>query len=250
MSQEATAADRFLSAWKRFEAEIGSRWGAEHRGIGKPDTATLLAWAERQHLVNGDAADFLHSCRIARNAYAHVSFEGYDGPVTHPPLEVVYRLERILASLRSPAKLTSVAPRAVTCDASSSLQDALALMRMHDFSQLPYRHDELGWVLVTREQVSRWLEAETDVDGTALTDLTLPVIALANRPDVGPVQPRCLGADATLSDALKELEGALRTPDSKPGGYAVVLISRSEASADPWILASDDLPHLYELLCR
>ena len=45
-----------------------------------------------------DAAD-----AAARNAYAHVSFDGYDGPVTHPPLEVVHRLERILASLRSPA---------------------------------------------------------------------------------------------------------------------------------------------------
>jgi len=250
MSQQATAADRFLSTWKRLEAEIGSRWGAEHRGMKKPDSATLLAWAERQHLVHGEAADFLHSCRAARNAYAHVSFEGYDGPVTHPPVEVVHRLERILASLRSPAKLTSVAPRAVTCDASASLQDALALMRMHDFSQLPYRHDELGWILVTREQVSRWLEAETDVDGTALTDLTLSVSSLADRPDVGPVQPRSLGPDATLSDALKELEGALRTPDSKPGGYAVVLINRPDASAVPWILASDDLPHLYELLCR
>jgi len=250
MSQEASAADRFLTAWKRLEAEIGSRWGAEHRGMKTPDTATLLTWAERQHLVHGEAADFLDSCRKARNAYAHVSFEGYDGPVTHPPIEVIHRLERILASLRSPAKLTSVAPRAVTCDASSSLQDALTLMRAHDFSQLPYRHDELGWILVTREQVSRWLEAETDVDGTALTDLRLPVSTLADRPDVGPVQPRCLGPNATLSDALKELEGALRTPDSKPGGYAVVLINRPEASAAPWILASDDLPHLYELLCR
>jgi len=98
--------------------------------------------------------------------------------------------------------------------------------------------------------VSRWLEAETDVDGTALADLTLPVRTLAERRDVGPVQPRLLEAEATLSDALKELEGALRTPDSEPGGYAVVLIIRPDPSASPWILASDDLPRLYELLGR
>ena len=250
MSQEATAADRFLTAWKRFEAEIRSRWGAENKGIREPDAAAILAWAERRHLVNGEAADFLHSCRTARNAYAHVSFEGYDGPVTHPPLEVVHRLERILATLRSPARLTSVAPRAITCDASCTLRDALALMRKHDFSQLPYCHDKLGWVLVTREQVSRWLEAETDVDGSALTDLTLPVSTLADRPDVGPVQPRLLSPEATLSDALKELEGALRTPDSEPGGYAIILIIRPDASVSPSILASDDLPRLYELLGR
>jgi len=35
------------------------------------------------------------------------------------------------------------------CDVSCSLRDALALMRTHDFSQLPYCHDELGWILVT-----------------------------------------------------------------------------------------------------
>lgn len=250
MSQDATNADRFLSTWKRLETEISTRWGVANKGIREPDGATMLVWAERERLLSRDAADFLHSCRAARNAYAHVSFEGYDGPVTHPPLEVVHRLERILASLRSPARLTSVAQRAVTCDASCALRDALALMRSNDFSQLPYRHDQLGWVLVTREQVSRWLESETDVDGTALTDLTLPVCTLADRPDVGPVQPRLLGPDATLSDALTELEGALRTPDSEPGGYAVVLINRPEASESPWILASDDLPHLYNLLGR
>ncbi len=247
---QATASDRFLTAWKRLEAETSSRWRAANKGTREPDQAAILAWAERQHLVSGEAADFLHSCRVARNAYAHVSFEGYDGPVTHPPLEVVHRLERILASLRSPAKLSSVAARAVTCSASCTLRDALALMREHDFSQLPFRHRELGWILVTREQVSRWLEAESDDDGTALTDLTMPVSTLADRADVGPVQPRLLGPDATLSEALKELEGALHTPDSQPGGYAIVLIGRKEPSAAPWILASDDLPHLYDLLGR
>jgi hypothetical protein len=249
-ADKATAADRFLSAWKRLEAEISARWRGAHRGASEPDTATMLVWAEREHLLHPEAAYFLQSCRLARNAYAHVAFEGYDGPVTLPPVEVVHRLERILASLRSPAQIASVAPRSITCDASCPMQDALALMRKHDFSQLPYRHDEHGWILVTREQVSRWLEAEADDAGTALTDLTLPVRTLADRPDVGPVQPRVLGHDATLSEALRELEGALRTPDSEPGGYAVVLINRKDVSASPWILASDDLPRLYELLGR
>jgi CBS domain-containing protein len=245
---QATAADRFLTAWKRLEAEISSRWRASHKGTRDPDAVAMLGWAEKEHLLSGETARFLHSCRVARNAYSHVSFEGYDGPVTLPPLEVVHRLERILASVLHPAGLSSVGARAVTCTPSCTLRNALALMREHDFSQLPYRHDELGWILVTREQVSRWLEAETDADGTALTDLMMSVSTLADRPDVGPVLPRLLGSDATLAEALKELEGALHTPDSKPGGYAVVLISPKEASAAPWILASDDLPHLYDLL--
>jgi CBS domain-containing protein len=250
LGQAATDADRFLIAWKRLEAELSSRWRASNGGAPEPDSATILVWAERRHLVNRNVADFLHSCRAARNAYVHVSFEGYDGPVTHPPLEVVYRLERILATLCTPAKLASVAPTAVTCTSSCTLREALKLMRAHDFSQLPYHHDALGWVLVTREQVSRWLEAETDVEGTALTDLTLPVRALAEHPEVGPVQPRVLGRDATVSEALAAMERALRTPDSQPGGYAAVLITGHDEPGSPRILASDDLPRLYELLGR
>lgn len=73
---------------------------------------------------------------------------------------------------------------------------------------------------------------------------------LAEHPEVGPVQPRVLGHDATLSDALKEMEKALRTPDSQPGGSAAVLITEAAVSDSPRILASDDLPRLYELLGR
>jgi hypothetical protein len=39
--------------------------------------------------------------------------------------------------------------RDLHCDVSCSFRDALALMRTHDFSQLPHHHDELGWILVT-----------------------------------------------------------------------------------------------------
>ena len=91
-------------------------------------------------------------------------------------------------------------------------------MREHDFSQLPYRHDELGWIFVTREQVSRWLEAETDDDGTALTDLTMPVSTLADRADVGAVHPRLLGPDATLSEALKSWRAPCTLPTPSPAG--------------------------------
>lgn len=125
MSETATDAERFLVAWKGLETEISSRWRATKGESPETDSATILVWAERQHLVNRSVADFLHSCRAARNAYVHVSFEGYDGPVTHPPLEVVYRLERILASLGNPAKLSSVASPAVTCTSSCTLREAL-----------------------------------------------------------------------------------------------------------------------------
>jgi hypothetical protein len=54
------------------------------------------------------------SCPAAHNAYATVSFNSYGGTVTRTPLEAVNRLGWILATLRSPARFTSVAPRTVT----------------------------------------------------------------------------------------------------------------------------------------
>ena len=89
------------------------------------------------------------SCRAAHNAYAAVSFNSYGGTVTRTPLEAVNRLGWILATLRSPVRFTSVAPRTVTEFVSCSFRDALALMRTHDFPQLPHHHDALGWILVT-----------------------------------------------------------------------------------------------------
>ena len=248
----ATLADRFLSTWKRLEGTLVERWRAAHPGRRESDIAAVLAWSEREHLVGGEAADFLQSCRAARNAYAHVCFDGYDGPVTHPPAEVVHRLERILAALRTPARLTSIAHSAVICTQQCSVLDALAQMRKHDFSQLPYEHATAGWTLVTREQVARWLEVQADAEGTVLADLTVPVSALADHPEVGPVVPRTVASDATLLDAVRELEQALHTPDSQPGGYATVLVHspHSDTTAGPRLLASDDLPRLYGLLGR
>jgi hypothetical protein len=82
VSQKGTVADRFLTAWKQLQAKISSRWRDPNKRIREPDAAAILAWAERQHLLNGDAADFLHNHRAARNAYAHVSFEDHDGQST------------------------------------------------------------------------------------------------------------------------------------------------------------------------
>ena len=249
MKSATSPADRFLSAWKRLEGLLIERWRAAHPGQREPDAASVLAWAERTHLIGADAADFLHSCRAARNAYAHVCFDGYDGPVTHPPVEVVQRLERILSALRTPARLSSIAQVAVTCTADSTVREALSQMRREDFSQLPYQHNDFGWVLVTRDQVTRWLEVEADHDGAVLADLTVSVRVLAEHPEVGPVLPRQVSTNATLVDAVRELEAALRTPDSEPGGYAVVLVA-GDPAVRPRLLASDDLPQLYSLLGR
>jgi hypothetical protein len=244
-------ADRFFTAWKRLEKVTGERWQAAHPHQSVPDAATVLIWSQRTKLLTDEAADFIRRCRSARNAYAHVSFDGYEGPVAHPPAEVVHRLERLVVNLEHPARLSSVAPRAVTCDRTDSVLEALRLMRAGDFSQVPYVH-EGEWLLVTREQVSRWIEAEAeaDRDRTALLDLDVAVYALAEHSGVGPVRPRLLGPRATVPDGARELEAALRTPDVEPGGYPLVLLLPDNSSHAPRVLAADDLPQLYDLMGR
>lgn len=246
----SSLADRFLAAWKRAEHELLASWRKAHKGARDPDAATLILWAEREHHATADVADFLHNCREARNAYAHVSFGGYDGPVTHPPAQVVQRLERIAAALACPATIASFASRAVTCSSGTSLADALRVMGENDFSQLPYQHPQHGWVVVTREQVSRWLEAEADEEGAVLSELASPVSALADHPTVGPVLVRQVASTATVIDALHELEGALRTSDALPGGYPTVLARGRSLADELWILTADDLPRMYGLLGR
>jgi hypothetical protein len=124
------------------------------------------------------------------------------------------------------------------------------MMHQGDFSQLPYRHEQHGWLLVTREQVARWLEAQADDDGMALVDLGEPVVALADDPRVGPVVPRRLSASASLVDAVAELEAALHTPDHAPYGYPLILVTVKGRNAPIRVLAVDDLPRAYEVLGR
>ncbi|GAA1790045.1 hypothetical protein HC028_00075 [Planosporangium flavigriseum] len=247
-SPPASLADRFMAAWRALEACLKDRWSELEQQQSRyaiPDNAQLLRWAEQRKLLTRSAADFLDSCRHARNAYAHVSFDDYAGPVALPPEQVVLRLERVVSSLRNPARITEVAVEARTCEPSTPLREALSLMHKGDFSQVPYRHDQHGWLLVTREQVARWLEAQADEDGMALVSLGQPVVTLADDPRVGPVIPRRLPASAPLVDAVTELEAALHTPD-----YPLVLVTVKGRNTPVRVLAVDDLPRAYEVLGR
>lgn len=244
-----SAAERFLSAWKTLESELLRRYKSA-QPLDRSDMGWVLRWAERTHLLSSTATDFAFRCRDARNAYAHICFDGYEGPVTNPPLEVTYRLERIGAALRDPAQARRLAPVAVVCESNSRLDQALTIMRINDYSQLPYLHNQHGWLLVTREQVSRWLEVEADADGTALVHLGVTVGSLADNVRVGPVRPRTVPRSATVARALEQLESALCTPDSEDGGYSLVLILPTKPNELPRVLTSDDLPRMYELLGR
>lgn len=247
----ADPAHRFLTAWKHLEHHLCTKWRSAHRQDPSSTAAMerVLRWASEQHLISADTEDFLQRCREARNAYAHVAFDGYTGPVTLPPDAVVKRLEAVARSLRNPSRADQVAPTAVVCEASTPLRDALHQMRQNDFSQLPYLHPRMGWLLVTRDQVARWLEVEAETDPVVLMDLTHPVVQLADDPRVGAVHPRFVRAGSTIAEALTELEGTLRQPDDEDGGYPAVLVGCSR-DGDPRILAPDDLPRMYKLLGR
>jgi len=247
----ADLADRFLTSWKHLEQHLCTRWNSHApRQAVSNDMDRALAWAREQRLISVDSEDFLRQCRNARNAYAHVAFDGYVGPVTLPPEPVVRRLERITESLRTPVRVERVSKPALTCEPTTPLRDALHEMRQNDFSQLPYQHPELGWLLVTRDQVARWLEVEAEDDPIVVVDLSTDVRQLADDLRIGPVHPRSVAGGCTVTDVLAELEEALRQPDDQVGGYPAVLVVARDPSAPPRILAPDDLPHLYKVLGR
>ncbi|MGN9891777.1 hypothetical protein [Micromonospora sp. L31] len=241
---------RFDVAWKGLESDLKHRWMKQTGGgSGQQQTAfSLLAWAREQKLLTTDQERFLDRCRSVRNAYAHVSFEGYSGPVASPPKEIVERLERILGALRHPRKVGDIATRASTCLPTTPLREALQTMHRGDFSQLPYEDEQRGWLLVTREQVGRWAEAKAEADGMVLLDLSVAVSELADHPEVGPVRPRNVAASATLTSALAELEAALHRPDDAEGGYPLVLVTGKGGAAPVQVLAVDDLPRAYQEL--
>ena len=246
----SSLAERFVSAWNALEFHLANEWCEFHRPPnGRPPVAfQLISWAGEQRLITRDMETFLQHCRDLRNAFAHVCFDGYSGPVAFPPSQVVTRLEKILRALRHPPEVGVVAAAAVTCSPDTSLREALKLMDRGDFSQLPYRHGDLGWLLVTRGQVGRWVEVRAKADGMAFIDLGVPVWMLAEDPDVGPVVPRCLDGGATLASAVAAIEDALHRPDEKDGGYPLVLVTTKEGNAPVQVIDVADLPQAYREL--
>jgi hypothetical protein len=244
-----TFADRFIEAFKSIERQLGDKWCDVHSRDKPPALYAVLSWAERNHRITGDTAEFLHACRQARNAYAHVTFAGYTGPITLPPEQVVLRLERINEMLRSPALLYAVAPLAEICSPFTPLRQALATMSSHDFTQLPYRHPDRGWELITRDQVARWVEVESAIDGTASLDLDTPVRSLADDSRIKPAVPNLVSPSTTVPQAVTILDTALRALHTVTGGYPVLLIPPGDDHSCK-IVNAYDLPRLNALLGR
>jgi hypothetical protein len=244
-------AGRFLGAWKQLEVALDDRWAETQvkPSASRLDSASLLLWARQAGVVSSETERFLNTCRRARNAYVHVTFEGYAGPVALPPTEVVHRLERLAQAIRQPPSSKSVAVRAITCEPTTPLRTALQAMREGDFSQVPYLHGG-EWLLVTREQIARHVEAQADVSGHALVDLNDTVASLASDPAVGPIRPRTIEVGRPLFEAVTELEDALRTPDHQDFGYPVVLLTSERDPSTVHLLAADDLPVAYRALGR
>ncbi len=245
-------AERFLDAWKSLSSHLSALREASFKsspGSEPLDDSATLRWAYRTGVLSSETFTFIDTCRRARNAYAHVIFEGYGGPVAVPPLEVVHRLERLASSLRNPPKVTAVSVPAVTCSANSSILEALRIMRHENFSQLPYFTPDRGWLLITRDHVSRWVEASTEADAVCLLDLSCEVASLPELAGVASVVPKQTSRSTLLADAVRELADAFAAPDTALGGYPLLLVVE-DGSQSPEVLAAEDLPRAYEVLGR
>ena len=248
MSEPSSGAERFVESWKRLEFFLKESYREAH-GVAMPRDTEALWWARQAGILSQDSFNFLTKCRHARNAYSHVIFDDYDGPVAVPPLPVTHRLERLVGALTNPPKVTAVSVRATTCDAYTPILDALRVMKKQDFSQLPFRSPGVGWMLVTREQVSRWVEGSAESDAACLLDLSRPVSDLPELAGVGPVIPRTVNRSTLLAEAVEELSNSFQIPDRDRGGYPLILVV-GESESTPDVLAAEDLPRAYKMLGR
>ncbi|SFK19204.1 hypothetical protein [Cellulomonas sp. KH9] len=244
VAQETALSERFLTAWKRVERHLTDERASRR---GEADMSAVLRRAEQARRVTPSVSEFLQACRKARNAYAHIVFDGYEGPVTLPPRPVVERLERIAAGLASPGRAVTVAPRAVTCTVGTPASRALDVMALNDLSQLPFRDPDGTWALFTRAHVSRLVHGRCTEGGLVLLDLSATVGDVVA--SVGSTPVTVLPWSSTAPEALEALEAALLLPDDEPGGYPAVLF-HDEASDRTAIVTADDLPGLYDLLGR
>jgi len=141
-----------VAGWRRSDS--GEFSDQSPRVVGRLVLNGVSGVGHQRHcgtapLLRGDTSDFLAQLPRCAQRLRHCVLQQLGGTVTRTLLEAVNRLGWILATLRSPVRFTSVAPRTVTEFVSCSFRDALALMRTHDFPQLPHHHDALGWILVT-----------------------------------------------------------------------------------------------------
>ena len=238
MSGEKTPVDRFNGAWRRFERCLNGLYPPDRREGGDSEAQIRRAMADG--VVTREQGGFLEACRRVRNAFTHVSFDEYDGPAAAPPQPVVVRLERLVRELVDRVRLKEVTKPALTCRADDQLQDVLREMKEHDYTQVPYQLEGTGWVLLTRDQVARWVE-DSAQENLVMVDLHTTVGELSEA--VGPVVPTVLAADSYLVDALAHLEW------SEGEAYPAVIVDRGQGKP-PGVLTAWDIPELYRRLGR
>lgn len=238
MSGEKTPVDRFNDAWRRFERYLNGLYPPDRRGGS--DSEAQIRRARADGVVTREQGGFLEACRRVRNAFTHVSFDEYDGPAAAPPQPVVVRLERLVRELVDRVRLKEVTKPALTCRADDQLQDVLREMKEHDYTQVPYHLEGTGWVLLTRDQVARWVE-DSAQENLVMVDLHTTVGELSEA--VGPVVPTVLAADSYVVDALAHLEW------SEGEAYPAVIVDRGQGKP-PGVLTAWDIPELYRRLGR
>jgi CBS domain-containing protein len=238
MSGERTPVERFNGAWQRFERYLKGLYPPE--GRQGSDSEAQIRRAVVDSVVTREQGQFLDACRRVRNAFTHVSFDEYDGPAAAPPQPVVVRLERLVRELVDHVRLKEVTKPALTCRADHPLQDVLREMKEHDYTQVPYHLEGTGWVLLTRDQVARWVE-DSAQENLVMVDLHTTVGELAQA--VGPVVTTVLTADSYVADALVHLEW------SEGEAYPAVIVDRGPGKP-PGVLTAWDTPELYRRLGR
>lgn len=232
-------AERFLNAIVEVE-ELLSQAEAGSVG-GQSDLESMIT---RSKALTPEHKRKLHAWRKLRNVIVHSSREN-SKPIADPRDAEVEQLEKIVAFLRDPPRVSAVlglvAPVVLTWH--SEISDFFSeLMPPKDFSQAPFVDEDGTHKLITSNAVARWAAASYEANHGVILEKTL-IAEVANFSEEGDnlVSRR---HDLTCQEAID----ILTNPNGIPPAAILLTDTGHEHGRAMGLVVKADLSDLYKSL--
>lgn len=197
--------ERFLTAFNAVERQL-QRYYRPRKRAGFMQMLSIL---RRVEPLIARHADDLEQYSALRNCIVHTRAGGR--VIAEPHLDTVLHIERILAELQRPPRVTSLmVRRPFTADLSTPLRVVVERFLENDFQRCPVVHGGEVRALVTAKAVTLWLAAAVRDNGE------IPLSSLLRRTTVEDLLPYAaresygfLSPRATVPDAVSMFKGSV-----------------------------------------
>ncbi len=163
-------ADEFLGIYNKFD-----RWIRDTFGLDQNISYTgAISKAQQANKSIRQYERFLKQMGLLRNAIIHD--EEYPNEIiAEPKLGIVEKFGEICTAIYNPPTAYELCngrkPEILPCDAF--LTEALGKMYKNDYSQIIIKNNDNSYGLLTRESVSKWVEANIEQDIISIQETRL-----------------------------------------------------------------------------